>query len=269
MFDRVGSHLRQHAIAYVALFIVLGGTAVALPGRNSVDSGDIAKKAVKASDIAKGAVKGKAIRAGAVKGPKLKDGAVGTAKLADGAVETSKVADEAITGAKADEASFVGVLKGDGRLISNALTVPAHGGDFTTFPFPVILDIPGFGRAELITCNGDTQLDRVRVRLIAADGAAEFLSVGEAEGEDLPGSDPEDPTFDSNAGFLENGGGGFLTVAGATPDIGIAAHFEAQFSRGSGADATGATLEIDVYNDSSNGVPLGDCYVSGQAVIQE
>jgi hypothetical protein len=147
--------------------------------------------------------------------------------------------------------------------------VPAHGGDFVAPPFPVILEIPGFGRAELITCNGDALLDRMRIRVIAADDAAEFLSVGEASGEDLPGTDPENPTFDSNAGFLGGGGGGFLTVSGVTPEVGVAGHFEVQFSRGSGADATGATLEIDIYNTSDDSTPFDACHVTGQAIMHE
>lgn len=259
MLRRIGVHLRGHGIGYVALFIVLGGTALALPGRNTVDSGDIAKKAVKSGDLAKKAVKGKNIAKGAVKKGKIKDGAIATPKLADAAV----------TGAKADEASFEGLVKGDGRLISNSLTVAAHNGDFTDFPFPVILEIPGFGRANLITCNGDADLDRIRVQMIAADDAPQFLSVGEASAEDLPGGDISDPTFDSNAGLLETGGGGFLSVRGVSPAIGTASNFELQLSRGSGAESAGATLEIDVYNDSTNGDPLGQCRVAAQALIQE
>jgi hypothetical protein len=273
------AHLRRHGLAYAALFIVLGGTAVALPGKNSVTSDDIAKGAVKSKDLAKKAVKGKHIAKGAVKKGKLAANAVTTSKLANGAVTgpklaekavgREKIADNAVGGAQADEATFQGLVKGDGRLIANALTVPAHGGDFVAPPFPVILEIPGFGRAELITCNGDTQLDRTRVRMISADDATDFLAIGEASAEDLPGGDPADPNFDSSAGFLGGGGGGFLAVAGNAPAIGIAAHFEYQLSRGSGADATGATLEIDVYNDSTNGDPLGACHVAGQAIMHE
>ena len=44
-------------IACLALFFaVAGGSAIALKGRNSVDSGDIKPKAVKTSDIANNAV---------------------------------------------------------------------------------------------------------------------------------------------------------------------------------------------------------------------
>lgn len=44
-------------VAMVALVAAVSGTAIALPGRNSVKSNDIAKHAVKGRDIAKQAVK--------------------------------------------------------------------------------------------------------------------------------------------------------------------------------------------------------------------
>lgn len=53
-------------IAVIALVAALGGAAVALPGRNSVRSDDIAPKAVKTRDLAPKAVKGAKIAAGAV-----------------------------------------------------------------------------------------------------------------------------------------------------------------------------------------------------------
>jgi hypothetical protein len=43
-------------VGVVALIAALSGTAIALPGKNTVDSGDIKKGAIKTSDIARGAV---------------------------------------------------------------------------------------------------------------------------------------------------------------------------------------------------------------------
>ncbi len=39
------------AVAFIALLAALGGTAVALPGKNGVKSDDIAKGAVNSSDV--------------------------------------------------------------------------------------------------------------------------------------------------------------------------------------------------------------------------
>jgi hypothetical protein len=49
---RVGAYIRQHHVGLIATFIALSGTAVALPGRNQVDSGDIKAGQVKNSDLA-------------------------------------------------------------------------------------------------------------------------------------------------------------------------------------------------------------------------
>lgn len=54
------------AVAFVALLAALSGTAIALPGKNTVDSGDIKKGAVKRADIARNAVTGVKIKNGAV-----------------------------------------------------------------------------------------------------------------------------------------------------------------------------------------------------------
>ena len=49
--SRAREHLRSNIIGYVALFIALAGTAYALPGKNTVDSGDIRNGQVKTADI--------------------------------------------------------------------------------------------------------------------------------------------------------------------------------------------------------------------------
>jgi hypothetical protein len=57
-------HLRRNAVAYLALFVALGGTswaAVTLP-RNSVGSAQLKRGAVKSPDVGRGAVTSRAIR---------------------------------------------------------------------------------------------------------------------------------------------------------------------------------------------------------------
>jgi hypothetical protein len=50
------------AVAFVALLAALSGTAVALPGKNTVDSGDLKKNAVRNADIRNNAVNGKKVK---------------------------------------------------------------------------------------------------------------------------------------------------------------------------------------------------------------
>jgi hypothetical protein len=55
------------AVAFVALLAALSGTAIALPGTNTVDSGDIVNNSVRSKDIRNGTVGGKDIKNGSVK----------------------------------------------------------------------------------------------------------------------------------------------------------------------------------------------------------
>lgn len=278
MSSRVGLHLRQHAIAYVALFVALGGTAVALPGKGSVTAEDLAKQAVTSRAIAKQAVKGKKlakkavksakIANAAVKSGKLANAAVIAGKLADGSVERAKIADNAVDGAKADEATFEGLVQGDGVLFSNAFTVNATNTLFIT-PFVTVAEIPGFGAVEMLSCRGDANLGAMRMRFLSSDASTEFFASGEAVGQNLPGGLSQPAQIDSSAGTLGGGGGAFVTAEGSAPTAGVAGHFEWQVSRGTGADTTGATIEIEAWNNSTDSTPLGQCRVTAQTVIQE
>jgi hypothetical protein len=60
-------------VAFIALLAALSGTAVALPGKNTVDSGDLKKNAVKTRDIARNAVTTPKIRNGAVNSRKVRN----------------------------------------------------------------------------------------------------------------------------------------------------------------------------------------------------
>ena len=80
-------------IACIALFFaVAGGSAIALQGRNSVDSGDIKKGAVKTSDIANNAVTTKKIRNNHVRAADIQNNAVGTGEIGNGQVQTADFA---------------------------------------------------------------------------------------------------------------------------------------------------------------------------------
>ena len=73
-------------VAFVALLAAVGGTAAALPGKNTVDSGDIRKGAVKRSDIARNAVNGRKVANGSITGKDVKEstlGKVGRAETAN------------------------------------------------------------------------------------------------------------------------------------------------------------------------------------------
>lgn len=82
----IAVHLRSNVVGYIALFFALTGSAYALQGKNTVDSGDIKKGQVRVSDIGKAAVTGP--------------------KIAANAVDGSKVADDSLSGDDVNEASL-------------------------------------------------------------------------------------------------------------------------------------------------------------------
>lgn len=86
VLKRAGGLLRSNLLGLLAIFIVLGGTAVALPGKNKVNSGDIKQGAVKTLDLGRGAVT--------------------KAKLHRNAVTGGKVRNDSLTGDDIDESSL-------------------------------------------------------------------------------------------------------------------------------------------------------------------
>jgi hypothetical protein len=83
-------------LATGALVLSLGGTASALPGKNSVDRNDIRTAAVNSSDICDGSVRTPDLAFGGVTNEKLGDGAVNSLKLLDNSVTGADIQDETI-----------------------------------------------------------------------------------------------------------------------------------------------------------------------------
>jgi len=117
MSKRIRTHLRSNVVGYIALFcFAMTGTAAALPGTDTVDSGDIINGEVKTGDLGANAVKSGKIADGqvltpdlgasAVSGDKIADGQVQTADLGASAVTGDKVLDNGITGADVNESSL-------------------------------------------------------------------------------------------------------------------------------------------------------------------
>ena len=117
------------AVAFVALLAALSGTAVALPGNNTVDSGDLRRGAVKNSDIARGAVTGSKIRNGAVTGSKIQNGTITGAKLANDTVTGAQINESTLgTIPRAERANTAGTAESANTAgtAGNANTVGGH-----------------------------------------------------------------------------------------------------------------------------------------------
>lgn len=245
---RLTDHLRQHIVAYLALFVVLGGTAVALPGKGSVDSNDLAKKAVKSKNIAKKAVKSKHLAKKAVK----------EQNIAAGAVITDKLDDDAVTGAKADEESFEGLIQGDGAQGMTSFTVDGVG--FLPDPKPILAEVPTMGKVELLGCFGPPNYS-IRVRLLSFDDSEPFLGVGTVTFSETPSGNGPDARSDQDA-FLFSAGGGSPLIATGPGGIGTAGHWEYTLSRVTGEETVGAQVTVDGYNDHGIGGGPVRCHVT-------
>lgn len=65
--------LRANLLGLIAIFIALSGIAVALPGKNRIDSGDIKQGQVKTLDLRRGAVTKAKLRRNAVDGTRVRN----------------------------------------------------------------------------------------------------------------------------------------------------------------------------------------------------
>jgi hypothetical protein len=103
------------AVAFIALLAALSGTAVALPGTNSVDSGDIKNKQVKGKDLANNAVTGKKVKNSSLGGGDVKNDALTGDDVNEstlGQVPTANSANTANTADTATSATNAGKVDG-------------------------------------------------------------------------------------------------------------------------------------------------------------
>jgi hypothetical protein len=188
------------AVAFVALLAALSGTAVALPGKNTVDGGDIKKNAVKSSDIAKNAVKSADIAKGAVK----------TADIGGNAVTTAKVRNNTLTGDDINEALLGKVPSAtnadnatNAANAANANRAATAGAVDGRIPFLVKL---ATGQSQTIAQNGSISLV-VECNAPAGNDQIRILAATTADGAILQGSE------DDHLGSGAFAGSTFLDIA--------------------------------------------------------
>jgi hypothetical protein len=215
MLKRLRAHLAQHVVGYIALFIVLGGTAVALPGKKSIDKNDLKRNVVKTKNI--------------------KNHAVTKRKLAKNAVGPAQVS---------------GLVEGNGQLLSRS----ASAGQVGFLPNPAVLaDIPGFGQIQFLYC-GVAPARQMRVRVLSDDNAANFFYSDEVRWGGVPPGTGQQQGSDTGGGTLGGGGGEPLltsfTANGFT--LGLSAKWDFQIWRGDGANTTGAHTIVSGVNSLDN-----------------
>jgi hypothetical protein len=119
MSARLLSHLRSHAIAYLALFVALSGSAYAVTApKNSVRSKSIKNGEVRSIDL----------QDNGVASTDIQDGGVGSADLADGAVEVGDL-DPGAVGAR----GFAKIAANGNVIASRNLAGVQHTGGSSTY----------------------------------------------------------------------------------------------------------------------------------------
>jgi len=101
------------AVAFVALLAALSGTAVALPGKNTVDSADIKNKQVKNKDLANNAVAAKKVKNSSLTGADIKDDSLTGSDVNEstlGQVPSANTANSANSAANATRAESAGTV---------------------------------------------------------------------------------------------------------------------------------------------------------------
>ncbi len=171
------------AVAFIALLAALGGTAVALPGKNGVKSDDIAKNAVRSSDIKSSNVGSSDVKNNALTGSDINEARlskVPSAAVAD-AANTANTAGSANTANSANTAGSAGSV--NGRSLSRIRYADLNSG----------AAVPIFSAGGLtITadCNaGDVDLDAVsatndatiNVKVLESDATSDSDSLAELD----------------------------------------------------------------------------------------
>lgn len=183
-------------LAAIALFVALSGAAIALPGKNTVDSGDIRKNAVKSSDIAKGAVRSADIRNGQVAGSDLGANSVNGGKIAANSVNSSDVAGESLSDADISDFQALGTVRVVATEAANEAAAQAAAPEVVLFSKgPLTFYAKCFRHTDTNVLHGEiyartTQAGSIMQGTDNLDGDPAFLD---------PGTLEEDREFDEHS----------------------------------------------------------------------
>jgi hypothetical protein len=191
-------------VAFVALLAALSGTAVALPGRNTVDSGDIKNNNVRGKDIRRSAVGSSDVKNEALTGGDINESTLGkvpSATSADNATNANNAANADSVGGT----PLGGLLQVAGCQTGKVLGFARIKGEAAAFPTtytssPAFVDIAG-------NCSGGpVQVRRVGVGqyFIRFAGNPALLAVAQ-NNIDIDGSFADDHDTIVNVGKITAG----------------------------------------------------------------
>jgi hypothetical protein len=113
---QIRAHLRGNVIGYVALFVAFSGSAIALPGSNSIDGNDLRRNVVKSKNIRTHAVKSGDLADNSVLSAKVLDEALGANDLGPDSVNSDEIVTNAV-----DSPEIAANAVGTGEIAANAV----------------------------------------------------------------------------------------------------------------------------------------------------
>ena len=119
MLRRSFGHVRQNVVAYLALFVALGGTSAY--AANTIATGDIIDNQVTSADVRDdnlgfGGLAAQDLGPGSVRGSEVADNSITSFDVANGSVQGIDITDDSLTGDDIDAGSVLGGDIGDGSL---------------------------------------------------------------------------------------------------------------------------------------------------------
>jgi hypothetical protein len=185
----IRDHIRGNLVGYIALFVALGGTAMGLPGKATVDSGDIKNSQVKLKDLAPnsvdaarildGSITGAELANGAVTGQKILDGTLGPADIAPDSLGAGAIAEAGLTvgGALTGTLGAAGIAPGavGADQLADGAVVGGAGGDVADGSI-TNADVATNAAGDLTGANIDeASLSGVNAATLGGNAASDFL----------------------------------------------------------------------------------------------
>ena len=233
------------ALAFVALLAALSGTAIALPGTNSVQSNDIKRNAVTSPKIKRNAVRSSDIKRNAVRSSDIKRGAV----------RSSDVKNDSLTGSDINESTLGKVPSAGTADQAGAANVAGAAGSVSTLvPFGPVSANEG-ASATLATRGPLSVVGTCDANGTDTDAFVELRSTVAALG---AGDDDDGAIAPGTPLVIEDAGASDSPTGGASTSDGYDDQF---FATVAGSSAISGTVNSTANADSSS------CTFSGFVVV--